>query len=892
MIKKLFTFLCLCTLCIGSVWGQTQITFTGADYQGKGGNSGSGGSATATSGAITISSTKAYYAGDSEIREYSGGTLTISSSVGTITKIDFTFTETKYAKFNVQDNNGEMKTTTCWTGNSSTVVFKASAQCRWSSIVVTYSAADMPTLESIAISGTPTKTTYEAGEEFDPAGLVVTGTYSEGDPEVITSGITWNSTPNPLTAGTTSVSVTAKVGDITSDAYQVNGLTVTAALPKITITADKIANFASSYAEYTWTVNDVSGKCWAYRGGSSGSYNIQFNKTTYVYNTTAVPGRITSIKMTKVDGTTRSWSVYGADEALTKENYTTAGTQIGSMQEVSSETGTTWNVPNDKNYTYFYITKADGGTNIGEIVITYEEDKTPTIEADVEKIEFEQKELDGTVTDSKTISATGKNLTAAISASMKEGSDAVFSVTPVGTPTATAGEFTVSYSTTVAGEYAGTVVLSSGETSIEIPVSASVVAHIPVLQSIYVKGEPTKKEYTVGDAFETAGLEVWGKYDEGADQQITEGIEWTVDPETFETAGTASVDVMVGIGTFTSEVYTVENITVNEAPKTFTWDLSKDETATATTGEISWTSDVVSMKDEKGSSTTDANNYYGGDSNSRTSTRFYTGSVLTITPVAGNSISKIEFTATSDGYATALQGSSWTNANASAYSKTVTVTPTDGTQAFSATIGATCGFESVKIYIYANVVEIKISAAGAATYSSAFPLDFTGTDIKSYIAPNEAEGTAITMTKVSDVAANTGLYIKGNAGTYYIPVATSGTDYSATNKLKAVVNATSVKSTENNLYNYVLQNQSGTVGFYYLTGARKIGANKAYLQLDEQIGNNAKVELFFDDEPTGIEEVQGSRHNVQGSAYNLNGIRVNENYKGLVIMNGKKYINK
>ena len=59
---------------------------------------------------------------------------------------------------------------------------------------------------------------------------------------------------------------------------------------------------------------------------------------------------------------------------------------------------------------------------------------------------------------------------------MKSGSAAVFSVTPVGTPTAAAGEFTVSYSTTEAGEYAGTVVLSSGETSIEIPVSASVVA--------------------------------------------------------------------------------------------------------------------------------------------------------------------------------------------------------------------------------------------------------------------------------------------------------------------------------------------------------------------------------------------------------------------------------
>ena len=83
-------------------------------------------------------------------------------------------------------------------------------------------------LKSLTVSGAPTKTTYEAGDAFDPAGLTVTGTYSESGSKTVTSGITWSVTPETLTAGTTSVSVVAKVGDVESSEYIVNGVTVIA----------------------------------------------------------------------------------------------------------------------------------------------------------------------------------------------------------------------------------------------------------------------------------------------------------------------------------------------------------------------------------------------------------------------------------------------------------------------------------------------------------------------------------------------------------------------------------------------------------------------------------------------------------------------------------------
>lgn len=91
------------------------------------------------------------------------------------------------------------------------------------------SSISSKTLSSIAVSGTPTKTTYEDGEALDPAGLVVTGTYSDSSTGTITEGVSWTFNPTTLTEGTTSCTATATVGSISSSAYSVTGLTVNAA---------------------------------------------------------------------------------------------------------------------------------------------------------------------------------------------------------------------------------------------------------------------------------------------------------------------------------------------------------------------------------------------------------------------------------------------------------------------------------------------------------------------------------------------------------------------------------------------------------------------------------------------------------------------------------------
>lgn len=103
------------------------------------------------------------------------------------------------------------------------------------------------TLTGVAVSGTPTKTVYNTGDNFDPTGLTVTGTYSDASTAPISSGITWAYTPSQtLALNQTSIGVTATVSEITSAEYNVTGLTVAAA-PTVVSAIEDIEDGASYY---------------------------------------------------------------------------------------------------------------------------------------------------------------------------------------------------------------------------------------------------------------------------------------------------------------------------------------------------------------------------------------------------------------------------------------------------------------------------------------------------------------------------------------------------------------------------------------------------------------------------------------------------------------------
>lgn len=85
---------------------------------------------------------------------------------------------------------------------------------------------------------------------------------------------------------------------------------------------------------------------------------------------------------------------------------------------------------------------------------------------------------------------------------------------------------------------------------------------------------------------------------------------------------------------------------------------------------------------------------------------------------------------------------------------------------------------------------------------------------------------------------------------------------------------------------------SGTK-FYCVDSPVACGANRAYIDMSEVSQSQAKgdIEMFNGSEPTSI---NGMNIEIISNSpmYNLNGQRVNSNYNGVVLKNGKKYLNK
>ena len=142
-------------------------------------------------------------------------------------------------------------------------------------------------------------------------------------------------------------------------------------------------------------------------------------------------------------------------------------------------------------------------------------------------------------------------------------------------------------------------------------------------------------------------------------------------------------------------------------------------------------------------------------------------------------------------------------------------------------------------------------------------------------APEQTEETTYTFTVSSDA----GTKVDGNMllGTDEAEQTSGGTYYYAlaTNK----------------------DGDANSVGFYWQnsTGAAfQNGAHKAYLALDKKFSDMSQAKSAFllsgEDISTGINGV--SQNNNTGVRFNMQGQRVGNAYKGVVIMNGKKFLQK
>ena len=84
------------------------------------------------------------------------------------------------------------------------------------------------------------------------------------------------------------------------------------------------------------------------------------------------------------------------------------------------------------------------------------------------------------------------------------------------------------------------------------------------LTSLAISGEPTKKAYNDGDAFDPTGLVVTGTYYDNTTATITNGITWATTPATL-TVGTTFCSVTATVNGVTSPAYNVTGLTVTKA---------------------------------------------------------------------------------------------------------------------------------------------------------------------------------------------------------------------------------------------------------------------------------------------------------------------------------------
>ena len=354
---------------------------------------------------------------------------TASISVGSTTTLSATST-----------NGGTISWTT---SNSSIASISSSTSSSGSNITITGQGAGTATITAKqTISGTqysatctvtvtkvvsslskgstsPTKTTYTAGESFNPSGLTITATYTDSTSSNVTSSVVWS--PDPLTAGTTSVTGTyggktititgitvnqstepysILPSDLTNGSYPTTATSYTAA-SGISVTAYNTANFSSkiqfkksggylssndSLNLGTLTLSGLSGTVTVYAGtsknpssttisGSNGVYDLSgYNYFKIINNSGSVATcNSISVGLSASTKTLSSISVYESPDKLSYtagEYFDPTGLEITRTYSDGTEDNYSYD-SHSSEFTFTPSTSTALTTSNSSITITY-----------------------------------------------------------------------------------------------------------------------------------------------------------------------------------------------------------------------------------------------------------------------------------------------------------------------------------------------------------------------------------------------------------------------------------------------------------------------------------------------------------------------------------------
>lgn len=764
-------FLLLCAIGLGNAWGE-EVTFD-ATKQGYS-NQQVINSATITNG-ITISFTKgtaspAYYTSGTAIRCYAKGGFTITSTIGDITKIVFTYGSNDGSNAITADVGSFDKNT--WTGQASAIKFSIGGEKgnrRIKTITVTYQTsttpdAPTPELESIDFEAAD-DIVYYVGETVTEKGLTVTANYTNGTNADVTKDVeNWTFTPGTINSiNDNSISVEFDYAGKAYNTYSFN------------ITVRSIANTA----ENAYTVAQACAYIDAGKGLSEEVY---------------VKGIVSQVDNFNDE--------YGSITYWISDDGTTAGQQFQCYGGLDID-GTQFTSINDLKLGTVVVVKG----LLKKYNATYEFDKNNVLIS-------------------------------------KDESNAI------------------------------------------------------TIESITIGGEATKTYYNIGETLSVEGLTVTANYSNSSTIDITEEVEWTFSSETI-----AKNTTQVTATATYREVYTASKVI----------DITVDQTElvygmTSVYGGNSGyaTESKITINDIQWSIIGNTNMVpwrIGGKELKNATDR----DIKTMSPVYGT-VSKVTVSVGKTGGSITFNSLTLSVAdnadftNATTYKETnpkdnteYTFYITEATDAYykityNVTVSSTSNkyyqFNGVKLYGTPASKDISLSNAGYATFC--LPYDATIPEgLNAYTATDNGETVKLTAIESGKIAAGEGVVLHGEEGTYTFVATTEDVSATAGNQMVGVTEDTPLTSSDN-AYMLTRKKDDGSIAFRLLATDYTLGANKAYLKLE----NNARnlISVVWDDNATGIYDLSEKEEAENGAIYNLAGQKLTKPQKGINIVNGKLLI--
>ncbi len=214
----------------------------------------------------------------------------------------------------------------------------------------------------------------------------------------------------------------------------------------------------------------------------------------------------------------------------------------------------------------------------------------------------------------------------------------------------------------------------------------------------------------------------------------------------------------------------------------------------------------------------------------------------------------------------------------------------------------TMTIKAIKFYskTFGEKYTLTVSDAGASTLVLPYAVKIPE-GVKAYTLTYTSGTNVNATTLTGTIPANTPVLINAAVGDYEF-TRTEGTDVPTLNsnlQTKDALIGQYMSGFTAPAGSYVLQKKTyGKLGFYKVAADNKqeILPFRAYLKIDatNTASMPSSLSINFDDEPfdgtTGISEVEKSEKVPNGRRYNLSGVEVSDQYKGIVIVDGKKYI--